>query len=142
MAEVDSPDRAALVAAYKSYLRDCIDRRPSGLRQRLAVALDKHKSFISQITSTGYSVPIPAGDVTTILEVCHLSPEERRAFLALYRRAHPRQAPGAGNGPAPHRIHIDLPAFADVATALEVETLIRDFAARVTRLAQKREAKS
>ncbi len=142
MAEVEAPDRVVLVAAYKTYLRDCIDRRPSGLRQRLAAALDKHKSFISQITSPGYTVPIPSGDVTTILEVCHLSPEERRRFLALYRRAHPKQAPSAGAGPAPHRIHIDLPAFADLATAIEVETLIRDFAARVTRLAQKPEAKS
>lgn len=137
MAEVRTESRAALVARYKSFLRDCVDRRPSGLRQKLALALDKHKSFISQITSPSYPVPIPAGDIETILDVCHLSPDERRRFLELYGRAHPRHGPGhRGTRPA-HRIHIDLPAFADVGTALEVEGLIREFAARVVRLAQR-----
>lgn len=138
MAETLAEDRATLVARYKGYLRDCIDRRPSGLRQKLAAALDKHKSFISQITNPGYAVPIPAGDLETIFEVCHLAPEERRRFLDLYARAHPRLAPRrGGKAAAAHRIHIDLPAFSDVATTLEVETLIREFAARVVRLAQR-----
>lgn len=139
MADTLAPDRATLVARYKAYLRDCIDRRPSGLRQKLARALDKHKSFVSQITNPAYPVPVPAGDLETILEVCHLSPEERRQFLALYDAAHPREAPRRGVRAAAHRIHIDLPAFPDVATALEVEGLIRDFAARVIRLAQRRQ---
>jgi len=140
MAETLAPDRATLVARYKAYLRDCIDRRPSGLRQKLALALDKHKSFVSQITNPAYPVPVPAGDLETILEVCHLSPEERRRFLALYEAAHPREAPRRGGRAATaHRIHIDLPAFPDVATTLEVEGLIRDFAARVIRLAQRRQ---
>ncbi len=140
MVEALAPDRATLVARYKTYLRDCIDRRPSGLRQKLALALDKHKSFISQITNPAYPVPVPAGDLETILEVCHLSPEERRRFLALYDAAHPREAPRRGvRAAGAHRIHIDLPAFPDVATALEVEGLIRDFAARVIRLAQRRQ---
>lgn len=143
MADGEPADRAARVAAYKAYLRDCIDRRPSGLRQKLAVALEKHKSFVSQITSPGYTVPIPAGDLPTILEVCHLTAEERRAFLRLYHRAHPRRdARAAVRGPGPHRIHIDLPAFADAATAVEVEALIRELAARVARLARRREGSS
>ena len=38
------------VAEYKTILKEYIDRRPSGMRQKLATALGKHKSFISQIT--------------------------------------------------------------------------------------------
>ena len=137
--EAAGPDRATLVARYKQYLRECIDRRPSGLRGRLALALAKHKSFVSQITNPGYAVPIPAGDVPTILEVCHLLPEERHAFLQLYAAAHPRRASGAASpGTAAHRIHIDLPAFDDAALAVEVEVTIRDMAQRIVRLAQHR----
>src|SRR5689334_6613204 len=69
MADTAALDRSARVARYKAYLRHCIDRRPSGLRQRLATALGKHKSFVSQISNPAYSVPIPAGDLATILEV-------------------------------------------------------------------------
>jgi hypothetical protein len=131
-----TPDRAALVAGYKRILRDCIDRRPSGLRGRLARVLGKHKSFVSQITSPGYAVPIPAGDVPIILEVCHLAPDERHAFLAAYTAAHPQRAAGSAGGPsAPHRIQIDLPAFDDAALASEVEVAIRDTARHIIRLA-------
>ena len=137
MSEHGSDDRRRAIAAYKALLREFIDRRPSGLRGRLARALGKHKSFISQITSPAYAVPIPAGDLPVIFEVCHLTAEERRRFLELYERAHPR---GARRAPAragvPHEIRIPLPAFSRPETALEVEALIRDFAARVIRVAQ------
>lgn len=137
MNEFESHDRRRAIAAYKALLREFIDRRPSGLRGRLARALGKHKSFVSQITSPAYGVPIPAGDLPVIFEVCHLTPEERRRFLELYERAHPR---GAQRTPAhtepSHEIRIPLPAFARPETALEVEAAIRDFAARVIRVAR------
>ncbi len=38
------------VAAYKRMLAAIIERRPSGTRQRLATALAKNRSFVSQIT--------------------------------------------------------------------------------------------
>ncbi len=137
MSERESHDRRQAIAAYKALLREFIDRRPSGLRGRLARALGKHKSFITQITSPAYGVPIPAGDLPVIFEVCHLTADERRRFLELYERAHPR---GARRAPAragmPHEIRIPLPAFARPETALEVEAAIRDFAARVIRIAR------
>src|SRR6476661_2765698 len=83
--------RAEIIAGYKALLRSFIERRPSGLRGRLAMALGKHRSFVSQIANPAYAVPIPAGDLPTIFEVCHLSPQEREGFLALYRRAHPER---------------------------------------------------
>ena len=79
------------IAVYKALLRDVLDRRPSGTRQRLAVALGTNRSFISQITNPAYDVPVPAQHLGTIFEICHLSAGERATFLTAYRRAHPRR---------------------------------------------------
>ena len=38
----NSDDRAAHVETYKTMLRNVLDRRPSGTRQRLATALGKN----------------------------------------------------------------------------------------------------
>jgi len=137
MGDPEAPDRAEKIAGYKALLRSVIDRRPSGLRGRLAMALGKHKSFVSQITNPSYSVPIPATDLTTIFEICHLAPAEREQFLALYREAHPdrlQKPPRPFN--APHELRIALPQFHAEATAREVEAMILDFATRTIRLAQ------
>lgn len=76
------------IRAYKQVLHRVLESRPSGARQRLADALGKHRSFVTQITSPGYATPIPPRHVATIFAVCHFSPAEREAFLAAYRRAH------------------------------------------------------
>ncbi len=133
----DDPDP---MMAYKVLLRDCLDRRPSGLRQKLAAALGKHKSFITQITSPTYSVPIPVGDLPTIFEICHLSPEEQERFLKHYEAAHPGRATKlrrAAN--LPHELRIAIPAFASEATARDVEATILEIALRIIRLAQRAE---
>jgi len=77
------------VAAYKRLLAAIIDRRPSGTRQRLATALAKNRSFVSQITNPAYPTPIPASHLAQIFEVCHFSSAERQEFTRLYARAHP-----------------------------------------------------
>ncbi len=140
MGEPEVADRAEKIARYKTLLRGVIDRRPSGLRGRLAMALGKHKSFVSQITNPFYTVPIPAVDLPTIFEICHLAPAEREQFLGLYREAHPermQRPPRAAN--APHELRIALPQFQTEATARDVEAMILDFAARTIRLAQRAE---
>ncbi len=131
-------ERRAAIAAYKGLLREFIDRRPSGLRGRLARALGKHKSFVSQITNPAYDVPIPAGDLPVLFEVCHLTPDERRRFLELYEKAHPRRATrrAADRTGTAQEIRISLPAFGRPEIALEVEAAIREFAARVIRVAR------
>src|SRR4051794_4959886 len=117
------PARAALrnmktsdpgpIAVYKTILRDCIDRRPAGLRARLATALGKHKSFVSQLTNPIYPMPVPARHIETIFEICHFSPDERRSFLKAYARAHPdKAAESVPDGGARRRrttISLDIP---------------------------------
>jgi hypothetical protein len=137
MAEAQPGERSQAVARYKQLLRDYIDRRPSGLRGKLALALGKHKSFISQITNPAYAVPIPAGDLATIFALCHLAPEERLAFMRLYRAAHPERARRLRPVSAAHEVRIQLPSFRNEVLARELEALILDFAARSIRLAQR-----
>ncbi len=141
MPDREDASRAEIIAGYKSLLRSFIERRPSGLRGRLAMALGKHKSFVSQIANPSYTVPIPAGDLPVIFEICHLSPQEREGFLALYRRAHPERGRRlAAPGPRGHELRIAVPEFHSPATARDVEALILDFSARIIRMAQHAEA--
>ena len=126
------------VAAYKALLRDLIDLRPSGTRQRIAQALGTHKSFVSQVTNPGLRVPLPAQHVEQIFKICHFSAEERRAFLDLYKRAHPNQAVSFADLEAENQdvIRIVLPPFKDPQKRRDVEDTIREFAARVIALAK------
>ena len=77
-----------LIRAYKLIFSHVLETRPSGTRQRLADALGKHRSFITQMTSTTYATPIPQRHLATLFTVCHFSPAERDAFMAAYRAAH------------------------------------------------------
>jgi hypothetical protein len=124
------------VAEYKIILRKVLDNRPSGTRLKLAAALGKNRSFVSQITNPAYLVPIPAKHVAVIFEVCHLSSAERSAFLDAYGRAHP------GRLRAPHReartriISVTVPELGDDKKNRALEQLIVDFAAQLARFAE------
>ena len=85
------PEANDSVADYKRILAAVLDKRPSGTRVRLAAALGKNRSFISQIANPTYSTPIPVGHIEPIFEVCHFSAEERQQFLTAYAKAHPRR---------------------------------------------------
>src|SRR5581483_440493 len=101
MDEVNAKSSSA-VADYKNILRRVLENRPSGTRQRLAAALGKNRSFISQITNPSYAVPIPGPHLSTIFDICHFSLNDRRAFLEAYGRAHPRRKEIPGDHP--HRM--------------------------------------
>ena len=73
--------RQERIAAYKTTLRRFIDQRPSGIRRKIAEVTGTHKSFISQITNPSDATPLPARHIDGIFAVCHLSPEEKQAFL-------------------------------------------------------------
>jgi len=124
------------VADYKLILRRVLDNRPSGTRLKLAAALGKNRSFVSQITNPAYLVPIPAKHVAIIFEVCHLSGAERTAFLEAYGRAHP------GRLRAPHReartrtIAVTVPDLGDDKKNRALDELVIDFAARLARYAE------
>ena len=89
--EADPVDSQELIAAYKAILRDVLDKRPSGMRQRLAEALGKNRSFITQIANPAYQTPIPAQHVHPIIQICHFSAQEKDRFLEAYHQAHPRR---------------------------------------------------
>jgi len=124
------------VAEYKIILRKVLDNRPSGTRLKLAAALGKNRSFVSQITNPAYLVPIPAKHVTVIFDVCHPSSAERAAFLDAYGRAYP------GRLRAPHReartrvITVTVPVLGDDKKNRALEQLIVDFAAQLARFAE------
>ena len=134
-----SQDPVDLIAAYKALLKTYIDRRPSGTRQKLALALGTHKSFISQITNPAYRVPLPVQHVAKIFEICHLSPEERRVFLQAYGRAHPTQVqvvePVAGATDT-QVLDIVIPSFGDPARQRAVAATIRAIADHIIALAK------
>jgi hypothetical protein len=133
--------REEAVRAYKRLLQTYLDRRPSGTRQKIAAALGKHKSFVSQITNPAYSAPVPARHLGTIFEICHLSPEERASFLAAYRAAHPRRSQTMALEAAPdgeHVIQIRVPNLGDARLQRELEETIRHTASRIIALLTRR----
>ncbi len=129
-------DRA--VGAYKTLLRDYIDRRPSGTRQRLAEALGTHKSFISQITNPAYRIPLPSQHIETIFKICHFAPEERTAFLNAFRAAHPSQASAleADRAGGVRILEIEIPPFRDPGRQAQVAEAIREVAQKIVTLAR------
>lgn len=136
----DLQDIDPAVAAYKRLLKECLDRRPSGTRQRLAAALGTHKSFVSQITNPNLRVPLPAQHVQMIFRICHFSHEEQSAFLQAYRSAHPSPSlPETASEEGARLLTIEVPAFDDPGRQDEVVDAINDFAARLIALARKKD---
>ncbi len=133
--------REDAVRAYKRLLQTYLDHRPSGTRQKIALALGKNKSFVTQITNPAYSAPVPARHLGTILEICHLAPEERSTFLAAYRAAHPIRSRTIALEPAQegdHVIQIRVPNLGDPRLQRELEETIRHTASRIIALLTRR----
>lgn len=130
-----SPEDA--IRAYKGILSAVLDQRPSGTRQRLADALGKHRSFVTQITSQAYSTPIPARHLPLIFSVCHFSPGERDAFLLAYRTAHPGKAPVASDFRKTRHISLIVPDLGDVRQNAALDRAINEFINRITSIAGK-----
>ncbi len=126
--------RALSVAAYKALLRDVLDRRPSGTRQRLANALGKNRSFVSQISNPTYLVPIPAPHIDVIFEICHFSPGEKKTFLEAFNRAHPNRLKPRRGSHGVRTLKLEVADFGDPGTNREFDELVRDTARRLSRL--------
>lgn len=139
MSDDDGSNLDALTA-YKTLLRELIDRRPSGTRQRLAEAMGTHKSFISQVINHKHRVPLPAQHIPVLFRTCHFNEQEQRVFLDLYRQAHPAQSTSFDDLSDVERntLRIHLPDFDEPETRAEVEATIRELAERIIRLAQAR----
>ena len=130
----DAASQEAAVARYKSILQRLMEARPSGTRQRLAGALGKNRSFVSQITNPSYAPPIPARHLETIFDICHFSARERRDFLTAYVAAHPRRLPVASDDRRLRAHTIYLPDFGDQKRNRELDRMVADFVQRLTRL--------
>jgi hypothetical protein len=127
------------VAAYKRMLAAIIDRRPSGTRQRLAAALAKNRSFVSQITNPAYPTPIPASHLAQVFEVCHFSAAERQEFTRLYARAHPKKM--LAENPARPAGVVELPDLGDEARNRKLHGLVSAFVRDVARLIEEEREK-
>lgn len=130
------PDAEGAIRAYKSVLASVIEQRPSGTRQRLADALGKHRSFVSQIANPAYSTPIPAKHLQAIFSVCHFSPAEREAFVTAYAIAHPGKAPSSAIRRTRH-ISIAVPDLGDEKQNAALDRAVLDFIQKITSIAGK-----
>lgn len=122
------------IMAYKTILAAIIDNRPSGTRQRLAVALGKHRSFVTQITSPGYATPLPARHLATIFQVCHVSKTEQDRFLEAYQLAHPGKLPDLGNAGGLRHLTLMVADFGDERKNRMLDEAIQDFIQRLVLL--------
>jgi hypothetical protein len=123
------------VIAYKTLLSGIIDNRPSGTRQRLATALGKHRSFVTQVTSPAYATPLPARHLETIFRVCHFSPAEQERFLEAYQIAHPGKLPEVRGGERMRQIALSVPDFGDEKRNRQFDEAVAEIVAKIANLA-------
>jgi hypothetical protein len=131
-AKREAPPEA--VAEYKTILKAVLESRPSGMRQKLAEAIGKNRSFVSQISNPAYQVPIPARHLSHIFEICHFSSQQRGAFLKAYSRAHPGRAIAVSGARQERKIALTLPDLGSSKKNQQLETLILDFVHRLVSL--------
>lgn len=136
-------DRKVLIQRYKALLKEVVDRRPSGIRLKIAESIGRNKSFVSQITNPNYETPIPEKHLDQIFEVVHFTPEEKATFLECYWLAHPRargRVPATRNEASLRSIRVELLRLDSVADETAVDRLVRDFARRVSEMMKTRGA--
>lgn len=126
------------VAYYKLILNTFLDRRPPGIRQVLADAIGKDRSFISQISNAAYAVPIPARHVRPICTVCQFTPEEEQVFVRSYLAAHPDRAADiygvARRDGGVNRLEVVVPALDSEEQRQRLEGLVQGMAREVADL--------
>jgi hypothetical protein len=127
---------SSAVGEYKRTLQEVLENRPAGTRRRLAEALGKNRSFISQITNPNYSVPIPAPHLETIFEVCHFLATEKTQFLKAYARAHPHRAPQNHTGPRWRELVLRVPDLRDREKNKLLDELLKETVQKVVRLTE------
>jgi hypothetical protein len=127
-------ERSERVAAYKACLLKIVESRPSGTRQRLATALGKNRSFISQITNPSYPIPIPAAHLNVIFDVCHASAEERQNFFLHYQKVHPVRTSPEGRHGKPQNHAIVLPDLGDADANAKLHAIVSEMVRGVAAL--------
>ena len=124
-------ERDDAIAAYKNVLRGVLDARPSGTRQRLADAMSKNRSFITQIVNPAYATPIPGRHIETIFEICHFSMRERELFLASYHLAHPGRLKLAGEDTHLRRLVVHVPDLGSAVRNRRFDDMMAEVAQKI-----------
>jgi hypothetical protein len=135
-AALDEAEEVSAVAEYKRVFKEVLDSRPSGMRIRLAHAMGKNRSFVSQISNPAYPVPVPVQHLSTIFEVCHFPPAAKQAFLRAYARAHPRRLGQLAKTPRDRAITLHVPDLGNPKRNGKVDALLQEFARRLTAILQ------
>ena len=135
-AALDEPGEVSAVAEYKRIFKEVLDSRPSGMRIRLAHAMGKNRSFVSQISNPAYPVPVPVQHLNTIFDVCHFPPPAKAAFLRAYARAHPRSMGQLTKTPRDRTITLHLPDLGSAKRNGQVDALLQEFARRLIAILQ------
>ena len=128
--------RVDAVAAYKTVLKRIIDTRPSGTRHRLAIALGKNRSFISQIANPVYAVPIPLQHLETIFEICHFTAADRRDFLGAYSEAHPRRNELGRKAAGTRKLTLTVPDLGSARRNRLLDETVAEFVRRLARFTE------
>lgn len=137
----ERPDREDLIRRYKTILQQVVDRRPSGIRLRIAQGIGRNKSFVSQITNPSYTTPIPRRHLALIFELAHFTAEEKSQFLSCYRRAHPQAGGQAADGSAAgelRTVRLQLPRLHSTRLEGKVDELVSEFAHKLSELMRTR----
>lgn len=131
------------IVAYKTLLREYLNRRPSGIRKKISSAINTHRSFISQVANPNYRVPLPAQYVPILMDVCHFTAEEQETFLAAYSAAHPGQAlfARAASIGDYKSVTVDLSAIPAEKDRIALSRAIREMADGMVLLVQETNAK-
>ena len=135
-AAIEEAGELSAVAEYKRIFKEVLDNRPSGMRLRLAHAMGKNRSFVSQISNPTYPVPIPVQHLNTIFEVCHFAPPTKAAFLKAYARAHPRRMGRLDEIPRERTIMLHLPDLGNSKRNAQLDSLLQEFARRLIAILQ------
>lgn len=135
-AALDEAGDVGAVAEYKRIFKEVLDSRPSGMRIRLAHAMGKNRSFVSQISNPAYPVPVPIQHLNTIFDVCHFPPAAKTAFLRAYARAHPRRLAQLTKIPRERSITLHLPDLGSGKRNGKIDALLQEFARRLIAIVQ------
>jgi len=135
-AVLDEPGEVGAVAEYKRVFKEVLDSRPSGMRIRLAHAMGKNRSFVSQISNPAYPVPVPIQHLNTIFDVCHFPPAAKAAFLKAYARAHPRRMGQLAKIPRERTIMLYVPDLGNAKRNQQLDALMHEFARRLIAILQ------
>lgn len=135
-AALDQQGEVSAVAEYKRIFKEVLDNRPSGMRIRLAHAMGKNRSFVSQISNPAYPVPIPIQHLNTIFDVCHFPPPTKASFLRVYARAHPRRMGRLTEIPRERTIMLHLPDLGSSKQNGQLDALMQEFGRRLIAILQ------